>query len=36
MLCRLLEIGCGSAVPMIEFAAIGVGVAFAITFLMRN
>jgi hypothetical protein len=36
MLCRLLDIGCGSAAPVIEFAAIGIGVAFVITLLMRN
>jgi hypothetical protein len=36
MLCTLLDIGCGSAAPVIEFAAIGIGVAFVITLLMRN
>ena len=36
MLCRILDIGCGSTAPVIEFAAIGIGVAFVITFLMRN
>ncbi len=36
MLCRLLDIGCGSMAPLIEFAAIGIGVAFVITLLMRS
>ena len=35
MLCRLFDIGCGSATPVIEFAAIGIGVAIIITFALR-
>jgi hypothetical protein len=36
MLCRLLDIGCGSTTPVVEFAVIGAGVAVIITFLMRG
>jgi len=36
MLCRLLDIGCGSTTPIVEFAVIGAGVALIITFLMRG
>jgi hypothetical protein len=35
MLCRLFEIGCGSTTPVIEFAAIAIGVAIIITFALR-
>jgi hypothetical protein len=35
MLCRLIDIGCGSTTPMIEFAAIAIGVAVIITFALR-
>jgi len=36
MLCRLLDIGCGSTTPIVEFAVIGAAVALVITFLMRG
>jgi hypothetical protein len=36
MLCRLLGIGCGSTMPIVEFAIIGAGIAVIITFLMRG
>jgi hypothetical protein len=36
LLCRLIDIGCGSTTPVIEFAVIGAGVALIITFLMRG
>jgi hypothetical protein len=35
-MCGLLEVGCGSTTPIVEFAVIGMGVALIITFLMRS
>ena len=35
-MCELLEVGCGSTMPVMEFAVIGLGVAVVITFFMRT
>ena len=36
MLCRLIDIGCGSTTPIVQFAVIGAGVALIITLILRG